>query len=131
MYDANMQPVLPPQQKKSWPPFLGIISVITVVFPVLFICAICVLVYSAGSAANYQSEQMGREALANLGFGMIALICAAIVASTVGLVVGIGALFGKTSNKVLGIIGVILNFIMLMGVCGGFMFIYYIGASAQ
>jgi uncharacterized Tic20 family protein len=131
MSDANMQPVLPLQQKKSWPPFLGIISVLTVVFPFLFICGICVLVYSTGSAVDFQSEQMGRETLANLGFGMIALICAAIVASTVGLVVGIGALFGKTSNKILGIIGVILNFIMLMGICGGFVFTYYIGANAQ
>ncbi len=131
MYNANMPSAPSPQPKKSWPPILGIISVITVVVPFLFICAMCVLVYAVGSSSGFQSEQMGREALTNLGFGMIALICAAIAASIVGIVVGIGALFGKTSNKILGIIGVILNFLVLMGICGGFVILYYIGANAQ
>jgi hypothetical protein len=100
-------PAPPPlQERKSWPPFLGIISVITVVFPFLFICGMCVLIYAVGNSSGFQSEEMGQGTLANLGFGMIALICAAIAASAVGLAVGIGALFGKTSNRVLGIIGV-------------------------
>jgi hypothetical protein len=131
MDNANIQPAPAPQPKKSWPPFLGIISILTVVLPFLFICAMCVLIYAVGSPSGFESEEMGREALTNLGFGMIALICAAVAASIVGLVVGIGALFGKTSNKILGIIGVILNFFMLMGVCGGFVLLYIIGAGAQ
>ncbi len=129
MDNAYIQSAPPPQPKKSWPPFLGIISILTVVFPFLFICAMCVLIYAAGSSSGFESEQMGREALTNLGFGMIALICAAVAASVVGLVVGIGALFGKTSNRILGIIGVILNFLVLAGLCGGFVLLYIIGAS--
>jgi hypothetical protein len=89
----------------------------------------CLLVYAVGSQADFNSERIGEQSLATLGFGIIALICASIVASIVGIVIGIGALFGKTSNKILGALGVVLNFILLLGVCGGFAALYYLGAS--
>jgi hypothetical protein len=91
----------------------------------------CILVYAVGSSVNFQTEQMGRQEVTNLGLGMIALICASVVASVVGIVVGIGALFGRTSNKILGAIGAVLNFIVLIGVCGGFTVLYAIGAGSQ
>jgi hypothetical protein len=87
------------------------------------------MIYAVGSQAGFNSEMIGGQSLATLGFGIIALICASVVASIVGIVIGIGALFGKTSNKILGAIGVVLNFILLLGVCGGFTAIYILGAS--
>jgi hypothetical protein len=130
MYNANLPSPPAPPSKKTWPPILGILSVITVIFPFLFICALCILVYAVGSSVDFQTERMGQQEVANLGLGMIALICASVVASIVGIVVGIGALFGRTSNKILGIIGVVLNFILLIGVCGGFTLLYVIGAGS-
>jgi magnesium-transporting ATPase (P-type) len=128
MYDANlppgpppqpMQPYPPPQPGKSWPPFMGMLSILTVVFPFLFFCIYCLIIYYVFSQPGFNAERMTDTDLMNFGLGTIALICGIFIVSIVGIVIGLGALFGRTANKVLGLVGLLLNaFVLLSIICG-------------
>jgi hypothetical protein len=133
MYDPNfqpnssMQPIQPtppaasPQPGKSWPPFMGMLSILTVVFPFIFICIFCLIFYSIGSKVGFETELLTETDFMNLGFGAMALVCATFIVSIVGIIIGLGALFGKTANKILGIIGLLLNAFMLLAMVCGFL----------
>jgi len=117
-------PAAPPPSGKSWPPFMGMLSILTVVFPILFVCIYCLIVFSFVSQPGFDVERATETELLNMGLGTIALVCGALIVSIVGMIIGLGALFGKTANKILGIIGLVLNgFIVLTMVCG---FLYLI-----
>jgi hypothetical protein len=125
MYDASFPPpsvpppaptVPPPKTGKSWPPILGILSVVTVIFPFLFFCAFCAIFYYIGSQVNWEVEAMTDQNLATIGFGFLFMLCASVLVSFAGIAIGLGALFGKTANKVLGIIGLVANVFMLLSI---------------
>ncbi len=125
---APMPPVAPPPpaKGKTWPPFMGMLSIVTVVFPILFLCLYCMFVYWMGSQYGYEAEAITDADLAKFGIGTLALVCGSVLASLVGIAIGLGALFGRTANKVLGIIGLVMNGLMLLAiVCGiGYLFLF-------
>jgi hypothetical protein len=107
----------PPKPGASWPPFMGMLSILTVVFPFIFLCIFCLIFYSIGSRVGFETDLLSETDLLNMGLGTIGLVCASVVVSVVGVIIGLGALFGKTANKVLGLIGLGLNGFMLLAVC--------------
>jgi hypothetical protein len=128
MSDYNPPSILPSQpppagpspSPKSWPPFLGMLSILTVVFPVLFFCIYCLVIYSIIGGSGYDPDRVTDAEVLNLGLGMIALLCGTFIVSIVGMVIGLGALFGKTANKILGIIGLVLNGLVILAMLCGF-----------
>jgi magnesium-transporting ATPase (P-type) len=115
------QPIQPPKQGGSWPPFMGMLSILTVVFPFIFLCIFCLIFYSIGSKVDFNTELMTETDFMNMGLGTIGLLCATFIVSIVGIVIGLAALFGKTANKVLGLIGLGLNAFMLLAMMCGFL----------
>lgn len=137
MPESNNSSSLPPQPINAAPPsqpkksrlnFLSSLSAVTVMLPSLFICTMCLLLYAVVKTPAFREEQLGSEGFTKLGLGIYALVFAAGVGSILGLVVGIAALFRKNSNKVLGVIGIIVNFLILMGFCGVLFFISLVGS---
>jgi magnesium-transporting ATPase (P-type) len=135
MYDLNFQPNPPPQAMpphppanpppqpvRQWPPFMGMLSILTVVFPVIFFCIYCMVVYYWFSQPGFDTEFMTETDIMNLGLGTLAMLCGVFTVSIVGIVIGLGALFGRTANKVLGLIGLSLNGFMLLSLICGFLF---------
>ncbi|MBN1437901.1 MAG: hypothetical protein JW929_00700 [Anaerolineales bacterium] len=113
------QPPAAPPGGKSWPPFMGMLSILTVIFPFLFLCVYCMFAYSMVNQPGFNTEDLSAAEVTNFGLGTIALACGTLIVSLIGIVIGLGALFGKTANKILGIIGLALNgFVLLSMVCG-------------
>jgi hypothetical protein len=122
MYDANIQPPPPQRPARQWPPFMGMLSILTVAFPVIIFCAYCMIVYYWVSQPGFEPELMPETEIMNLGLGTLAMLCGVITVSAVGIAVGLGALFGRTANKVLGLIGVLMNGFLLLSLICGFLF---------
>jgi hypothetical protein len=123
MYDASFPPpsvpppaptVTPPKTEKPWPPFMGMLSILTVIFPFVFFCIFCMIFYYVGSQVGFEADALTDQNLVTMGMGLIVMVCGSIIVSIVGIVIGLGALFGKTANKVLGIIGLAMNSVMLL-----------------
>jgi hypothetical protein len=116
MYDSSYVP--PPSiDEKPKAPILGILSCAAAVLSVLFFCGIFVLTLVVGSGSGFDVEAINSETLTNLGFGILGLMCASGVSTLVGLALGALALVIHELNKVWGIIGLILNGLIVFGFC--------------
>jgi magnesium-transporting ATPase (P-type) len=121
---SSILPAGPPPSGKTWPPFMGMLSILTVVFPILFACIYCLVIYSFISQTGFNADRVTDAELVNMGLGTIALVCGTLIISIVGMVIGLGALFGKTANKILGIIGLVLNGLVILAMLCGFVILF-------
>jgi hypothetical protein len=120
---AAPPPPTPPSSERTWPPFLGMLSMATLIFPFLFFCIYCLYVYWLVSQSGFEAENISNADLTKFGMGTIALVCGIFIMSIVGIVIGLGALFGKTANKILGGIGLAMNaFVVIVLMCGFILF---------
>jgi hypothetical protein len=107
---STPQPSPGPQKNHSG---LGIASLVIGVFSILVaVGAIGLATFI--TATNPIAVQNEDPVLAVIGLGIIG----AIGLSLMGMGLGIGSLFVGTRSKILGILGIVANFLVLFGLCG-------------
>jgi hypothetical protein len=95
-----------PVERKYSP--IGIASFIIGIVSLLSVCAFFALsLYTQNSSANSSLTSL-------VGF----LVICTIVISLVGIGLGIGGVVQKAQSKVFSIIGLVLNALVLIGLCG-------------
>jgi len=87
---------------------LGMASFIISIVAALIICIDIVLAFGNGSGFSVSSSYAWVDT---------ALTCASAVAAVVGLVLGIIAVNRKNTKKVFGILGLVFNALIVLGIC--------------
>ncbi len=117
MYDPTLTP--PPlipsvTQKHSR---IGIASFVIGIVAVLILCLAFLLAFGYGfsMASQNPSFQVDQSSPTVLALGV--LICISPILSLVGLGLGIGAAMQKNDRKLFGIIGLVLNLLIILVFC--------------
>jgi hypothetical protein len=129
MFDNPIAPPISPSpfEEKPKTPVLGILSCVAAVVSILLVCGMFVLTYAMGSGSEFDPTRMSYDQLASLGFGIIGLCLGSGFFAIVGIILGIVAVLRKDTAKVWGILGLILNGLIVLSYCG----LYALGALAN
>jgi hypothetical protein len=104
MYDNTIQPPLETKNHSR----LGIASFIISIVAVLIICGDIVLVFGLSGGFTVNPSYAGLDT---------SLTCASAVVALVGVGLGIAAVTQKNAKKVFGILGLVFNALILLGIC--------------
>lgn len=115
LYEAPPEPV---QKTLAWP---GIVSLIMAVISVVLTCIMFLLFYNVGHMAQ-GGISIDSNAMTGMSLGAMAMLCGTVTASLVGVGLGIWGTVQKTASKITGIIGLIGNGLILLGLCCFFAF---------
>lgn len=126
MYDAPLAPAVqpPPFPEKPKSPVVGILSCAAAALAILMVCGVFILAYSVGSSGQFDPNNLDYQSLAGLGFGVLGLCLGSVFFSLVGIILGIFAIFQKGTARVWGIVGLVVNSLIVLSYCG----LYGLGA---
>ena len=114
MYDSSFPPPItappPPMAEKH-----SGIGIAAFVIGILVLIMICITFAVAGGTSGMSTYSSSYDSLLT-GIGLLA--CGTIALAVVGTVLGIVAVFQKNTRKVFGIIGLVLNALVLLAMCG-------------
>jgi len=127
MYDSTFTPpqlITPGTQKHSK---IGIASFVIGIVATLIFCLVILLAFGYGFTMAMQNPyfQVNQSSPTILALGL--LMCVSPILSLVGVGLGIGAMAQKNEKKLFGIIGLVLNLLVILVFCG--LFVYGIGQS--
>jgi len=127
MYDSTFTPpplITPGTQKHSK---IGIASFVIGIVAMLIFCLVILLAFGYGFTMAMQNPyfQVDQSSPTILTLGL--LMCVSPILSLVGVGLGIGAMAQKNEKKLFGIIGLVLNLLVILVFCG--LFVYGIGQS--
>lgn len=119
MYDPNFPPPVSSQPLVPPPPPIAVkhsgLGIASFIMGILVIIGVCITFGVAGGSANVSTMDTSYDSLMT-GIGLLA--CGTIAVALVGLVLGIIAVVQKNTKKVFGIIGLVLNALVFLGLCG-------------
>jgi hypothetical protein len=121
MYDSSLPPVLPlvTTQKQSK---IGIASFVLGILSLLFLCIGLIISISYGVTLGLNNPYatdpyaLVDQASPAILAASIFIYCAPVI-SLVGVGLGIAAAVQKKDKKTLGIVGLVINALLLLGVC--------------
>jgi hypothetical protein len=121
MYDSTLNPPqvplpqLPGDQKQSP---IGIASFVISILALLLVCVAIIVAFSYGISVGLNNPYNPQvDTSSPVIIGVAVLICLSPLLSLVGVGLGIGAVVQKTQKKTFGIIGLILNGLILVAIC--------------
>jgi hypothetical protein len=127
MYDPTITPppLIPPVTQKH--SRIGIASFVIGIVAVLILCLAFLLAFGYGFSMVSQNPtfQVDQSSPTVLALGV--LMCISPILSLVGLGLGIGAVVQKNYKKLFGIIGLVLNLLIILF----FFVLFVIGMSGQ
>jgi hypothetical protein len=91
------------------------IGIASFVIGILVVIMLCITFAVAGGSSGISSTG---SSYSNLMTGIGLLACGTIALALVGVGLGIGGIVQKNVKKVFGIIGLVLNALVLLGLCG-------------
>ncbi len=117
MYDSTLtpSPLIPPNAQKHSK--IGIASFVIGIAAVLILCLAILLAFGYGFTMAIQDPyfQVDQSSPIILALGL--LMCISPILSLVGLGLGIGAAVQKNEKKIFGIIGLVLNLLVILVYC--------------
>jgi hypothetical protein len=127
MYDSSFAPpplTAPDTRKHSR---IGILSFVIGILAALVICLTILLLFGYGFSMALQSPNSPVDQGSPAFLALVFLIFASPVLSLVGVGVGIGAVMEKSEKKLFGILGLVLNLLIVSAFC----LLMVIGISGQ
>ena len=117
MYDPTLTPPLLIPSVTQKHSRIGIASFVIGIVAVLILCLAFLLAFGYGfsMASQNPSFQVDQSSPTVLALGV--LICISPILSLVGLGLGIGAAMQKNDRKLFGIIGLVLNLLIILVFC--------------
>jgi hypothetical protein len=112
LFEAPPEPV---PNKFPWP---GTISLVMAFISAILTCIMFFMFYNIGMMA----QGGGSSSLTGMSVGALALLCGTVTASLIGVGLGIWGTVQKTTSKITGIIGLVINGLVLIGLCCFFTF---------